>query len=342
MRVLQIIRRRHFLTVMAAVALLASAVTLRAAAQAKPLRLVSTVWSPFTNVSGQSRFALDLVESAFGRIGVAADTSFVEAAQFTTAVVTGPYDGSSAIWRDAAREKALVFSEPYLENRLILIARLGGNVSAVSLAALKGRRIAIVEGYAYGDAVDKAGPEFVRSKSEDDSLRMLLDRRVEYALMDALVVQFLVDAYPEEARTRLQIGRTPLATRQLHLALRRALPDAQSIVTRFNAQLGQMITDRTYHKLLHVDWIRADVDGDGLAEYIGGSDQSGTAAPQYAYNLFSQASIEKQVQQGQERYFFDGAVYNGWSSVPDRYKVDHLNRTDAQHPTARIFTFSWK
>jgi len=57
--------------------------------------------------------------------------------------------------------------------------------------------------------------------------------------------------------------------------------------------------------------------------------------------LFSSAASEKQVK-NQERYFFGGAIYNGWSSVPDRYKVDDLGRTDAQHPTARIFTFSWK
>jgi hypothetical protein len=43
-----------------------------------------------------------------------------------------------------------------------------------------------------------------------------------------------------------------------------------------------------------------------------------------------------------ERYFFGGAVYNGWSSVPDAFKVDHLDRPEHVHPTARIFTFTWK
>lgn len=114
-----------------------------------------------------------------------------------------------------------------------------------------------------------------------------------------------------------------------------------SIIQRFNAQLRAMITDRTYHRLLHVDWIRADADGDGVPEYIAGSDQSGKQPPRYAYPLFSSAAIEKQVV-GQERYFFGGAIYNGWSSVPDRYKVDNLDRPDHTHPTARIFTFSWK
>lgn len=334
--------RPSFLRFTAAVGLLLSAtLILAASSQGKQLRLASTVWPPFTNTSGQPRFALDLVEAALDRIGVPSVTSFVDNAQFTSALTTGPFDGSGATWRDAEREKALLFSQAYLENRLVLIARRGGDVSAKVLTAVTGRRIAIVEGYAYGEALDGSGATLVRSKSQEDNLRLLLDSKVDYALMDALVVQYILDHYSEEARTRLEIGTAPLVTRSLHLAIRRSRPDAESIIQRFNAQLRAMITDRTYHRLLHVDWIRADVDGDGVAEYVAGSDQSGKLPPQHAYPLFSSAELERQARD-QEHYFFGGTIYNGWSSVPDRYKVDDLNRPDHTHPTARIFTFSWK
>jgi hypothetical protein len=96
-------------------------------------------------------------------------------------------------------------------------------------------RIAIVEGYSYGDAIDSAGPLFVRSRSEEDSLNLLLNRSVDYTLMDELVVQYIVDNHAMEAQTRLQFGSTPLLTRQLHFAIRRTRPDAASIVDRFNA-----------------------------------------------------------------------------------------------------------
>jgi len=319
-----------------------AAIGLTLSAQGKPLRLVSTVWPPFTNVAGQPRFALDLVETSLQRLGIPNATSFVDAGAYTPALLTGAYDGSAAAWRDTTREQALIFSQPYLENRLILVAKRGGNVSARTLADLKGRRIALVEGYAYGDAIEKAGLVFVRSKSEEDSLTQLLAGRADYALMDDLVVRYIVSNYPEEARTRLEIGTTPLLTRPLYFALRRSAPDAQSIVDRFNGQLRTLMTDGTYNRLLHVDWIRADVDGDGIAEYVSLSEKSGSAPPQNAYPLFSPGSLDKAVKEDQERYFFGGAVYNGWSSVPDRYKVDDLNRADHTHPTARIFTFSWK
>jgi polar amino acid transport system substrate-binding protein len=328
---------RHARKIFAVLVLIAA--TLALSAQTKPLRLVSTVWPPFTNVAGQP---LDLVEASLNRLNLPSSTSFVDAAAYTPALLTGAYDGSAAAWKDPAREQALIFSQPYLENRLILIAKHGGNVSAKLFTDLKSRRIAVVEGYAYGDEIEKAGPVFVRSKSEEDSLSLLLAGRADYALMDDLVVRYLVSNYADEARTRLEIGAAPLLTRPLYFAVRRSVPDAQSIIDRFNKQLRTLITDGTYHRLLHVDWIRADVDGDGVAEFVSLSEKSGTAPPQNAYPLFSPGALDQQVKQDQERYFFGGAVYNGWSSVPDRYKVDDLNRPDAVHPTARIFTFSWK
>ena len=98
---------------------------LTAAGQTSQLRLVSTIWPPFTNEPGQPRFALDLVEEATRRIGIKTTTTFVEAAKFTPSLLTGPFDGSGAAWKDAERERALLFSQPYLENRLVLVARRG-------------------------------------------------------------------------------------------------------------------------------------------------------------------------------------------------------------------------
>ena len=63
--------------------------------------------------------------------------------------------------------------------------------------------------------------------------------------MDALVVQYIVDNHAEQAQAKLQLGSNALITRPLYLAVRRMLPDAESIVSRFNAQLRSMIVDRT-------------------------------------------------------------------------------------------------
>ena len=320
-----------------------AAAQLPLATQTSPLRLVSTAWPPFTNEPGQPRVALDLVEAALARIGRSAATTIVEAPRFTAALLGEEFDGSAAAWKDDQRERLLVFSQPYLENRLILVGRTGSDVSAEALTDLHGRRIAIVEGYSYGEAVERSGATFVRSRSEEDSLALLLGSKADYALMDELVVEYIVTHYPTEARTKLTLGSTPLLSRQLYFVVKRTTPDAESIINGFNAQLRGMIADRTYHRLLHVQWIRADVDGDGLAEFVPGSDRAGSIQPQRAYSLFStdRPASNAIAQETPRRFYFGGNVYADWASVPNRYKVEDPQRPDSRRSTASIFQFRW-
>jgi polar amino acid transport system substrate-binding protein len=316
-----------------------AALSIVLSAQTVPLNLVSTAWPPFTNIRGQPRFALDLVEAALGRIGLTAKTTIVTPAQFTPSLLAGQFDGSAAAWKDADRERALIFSEPYLENRLVLVGQRGADVSAKALTDLKGRRVAIVEGYSYGSEIDASGPTFVRSRNEEDSLSLLLKGSVDYTLMDELVVNYMVSNYPRESGTRLQIGSTPLVMRELHFAISRSRSDAESIITRFNAQLRGMIADRTYHRLLHVDWIRADIDGDGVPEYVPLNDRVGKSEPQHIYAIFSTPKSEsKEVNPG---WFVGGNTYRDWASVPDSYKVINEQPPDARRSTGSIFKFVW-
>jgi len=342
------LRRGARVTSMTMLLLICSAASFLAQPQTASLRLVSTAWPPFTNESGQPRFALDLVEAALGRVGVGARTEIVSPAEFTPSLLSPRFDGSAAAWKDPEREQVLVFSEPYLENRLVLVGRHGADVSAKALAALKGKRVAIVEGYSYGDAIDGAGDKatYVRSRSEEDSLSQLLEGSVEYTLMDELVVQYIVEHYPEESRSRLQIGSTPLVTRALYLAVRRSRPDAGAIITRFNAQLRSMIADRTYHRLLHVDWIQADVNGDGVPENVPVTDHPGPSEPQRVYALLSTPpnatlTTTKPDTPTKPGFYVGGNIYSDWASVPASYKEVNPDPPDSRRSTASIFKFSW-
>ena len=124
------------------------AIPIVAAAQGRHLHLVSTAWSPFTNAPEQPRLALDLVGVALERAGIIAAPVIVDEARLTPSLLSGEFDGSAALWRDTERERALIYSQPYLENRLILVERQGSDVSATSLADLAGKQIALVSGYA--------------------------------------------------------------------------------------------------------------------------------------------------------------------------------------------------
>ena len=305
----------------------------------RQLQLVSTAWPPFTNAPGQPRFALDLVGEGLRRVGITAETVIVDEAEFTSSLLIGDFAGSPAVWKYAEREPVLIYSQPYLWNRLILVGRHGSDVSATSLADLAGKRIALVAGYVYGEAVERTGGLIiVRSTGEEDSVEKLLNGEADYTLMDDLVVKYIVSNYGDEARKRLAFGSTPLLTRSLHLAVRRSLPDAEAIISRFNAELRGMIADRTYHRLFHLDWIQADVDGDGRSEYVPRVDLTGPRQPARPY-MVSATGGESATPDAAKRFYFDGNIYEGWSNVPERYKAD--SSPERRRTTVKIFTFKW-
>jgi polar amino acid transport system substrate-binding protein len=305
------------------------------------LHLGSTPWSPFTNEAGKPRFAIDLVQAALERLGISADTAIVPDGTLTPALHEGKFDGSPALWRDTEREESLVYSKPYLENRLVLVGRRGEDVSAPRLAALAGKRIALVDGFAYGDELKEAnGPTYVPSSTVEESVQKVLAGDADYALLDELVVQYILASYPEQAATRLAIGTDPVVVRSLHFAIRRKVPGAQSIVDRFDAELTRMIADHSYHRLLHLGWMVADVDGDGRMEEVPASDAAGTTPPVRRYELVTVTGATPPPD-SKARFFLGGQVYEGWANVPDRYKVIAKDKTAWGSQVAPVFSIKW-
>src|SRR5262245_57616550 len=128
----------------------------RVAAPPRPLRLVSDVWPPFTDVEGKPHEAYDLVKAALLRGNVRSESRIMTWTDAEAQLEQGKMDGSAAIWKSPEREKYLLFSKPYLENRLVLVGRKGEPVSFTKISELAGKRLALTKGYAYGESVTRA------------------------------------------------------------------------------------------------------------------------------------------------------------------------------------------
>lgn len=311
---------RGVLSRLALVVAIAALAGTAAATEPLTLRLGSDEWPPFTGSPGTERAALDLVHGALDRAGVAAETTISDWKAVETAIRRGELDGSAAIWRSERREKDLLFSEPYLENRLVLIGRSGSDVSARRLTDLAGKRVAVVGNYAYGESIDQAvGVLFVGTHNDQDSLDRLLAGDVEYMLIDELVVRHLLDFQPEEVERHLEVGLNPLARRTLHFAIRRNVPGAEAIVAAFNAEIRKMLGDGSYAEILQVGWIRVDVDGDGLYELVPFGEHVGDTPPGRVYDVFGE--LPEETPTDEHRVVIQGNIYEGWDAIPEQYKM---------------------
>jgi len=302
------------------------------------LRLASTVWPPFTDEADHPRFALDLVHEALDRAGVAASSEMVEPADLIEDIRSGGYDGSAALWRDEDRESFLLYSDAYLENRLMLIGRKGGERPGGSFEGLTGKRVAIVQGYSYGDELEQTeGIVFVYGGDEGENLRALLQDEADYMLCDELVTRHMLENHRKEVQVYLEIGASPLVTRSLHLAVRRDHPQAEQIVGAFNGQLIRMLSDGSYNRILGVSWIRADVDGDGEMELVLGGDNAGETPPDDGYAPMGQE--KRDAAADGQRYVVGGKTYESWDSIPDRYKS--IDEDDPGRSSFDLFRFKF-
>ncbi len=293
--------------------------------QTTKLNLASDVWPPFTDISSERAFALDLVSEALSRTSVEMYSEILDFEEVMQGIVDKTFDGSAALWYSPERAEFLLYSDPYLENRLILVGKKGSNVTAHALSALMGKKIGVVESYAYGSLLDDIGTnELVMGKSDQQNLERLLKGEVDYFLADALLVEYLLEYQSQEADKYLEIGSATLLTLPLYFAIRKDIPDAERIIEAFNAEIMAMIADGSYNRILQLNWVSTDIDGDGIPELVLNGNKAGLEAPSNSYTVKSNASATAE---NSSSYMIEGNKYPSWESVPKKYKVSQVEVT---------------
>ena len=297
--------------------------------QITTLKLGSDIWPPFTNEKPEKAFALDVVSSALERSFFKPDIVIEDFDKVLNDLKSGNLDGSAALWKTPERESYLLFSQPYLQNQLILVGRKGSDVSAASIRALKGSKVGIVSNYAYGDDLkDETEAKFITGSSDQDNLEKLLNNEIDYMLVDALLIQYVLQYQAEEAAKYLEIGSERLLTKSLHFAIRKDHPDAENIIVKFNEAILKMIADGTYNDILQLNWIKADVDGDGNVELLLKGSAAGTQVPSGSYSVwFKNEQPSNAMTSG---FYIDGKYYESWNDIPSQYKTPPTNPLEVQ------------
>mgnify|MGYP001074964133 CR=1 FL=1 len=297
--------------------------------QVQELKLTADSWPPFTDTKGNKSILTVLVQEALYRRNINSSVEIEDFAKILDLIEKGDYDGSPALWKSPERELKFLYSDPYLYNQLILVGRKGSDVDAESFEELKGKKIGIVEYFDYGAFEGKEGVDWIPGKSNQDNLEKLLSEKIDYMLVDALIIQYMLKYQLNDVTTYLAIGLKPLLVKPLHLALRKDLENADLILTQFNEEIDEMIEDGTFNEILELNWVRADIDGDGRMELVLGGQAAGTSAPQNIYGLMMDNSYK--TDNGPRRYYIDGKLYEDWDDIPKSYKLDLIeDRTPSE------------
>jgi len=289
--------------------------------QKTELKLASDIWPPFTNVESEKAFALDLVREALARNDIKVTYEIIEFDDVISQIDEGSFDGSAALWLNDDRAAKYLFSEPYLQNQLILVGKKGSNVSAASFEEIEGKRIGVVEDYAYGLEINSDKVELIRGENDQQNLQRLLSGEIDYMLVDDLLIQYLLKYQVNDVHEFLEIADYPILEKPLYFALRKDVKNASEIIAAFNTEIKEMIAEGTYNRILELNWITADVDGDGTMELILDGDAAGLAPPERSYGISAGPGMV--VKPGlSTAYYIEGKKYSSWDDVPKEYKKE--------------------
>ncbi len=285
-------------------------------AQTDTLKLSFDVWPPFTNVQEEKSLATDIVKTALDRVSINSALIVSDFESVTEGISSGKYDGSPAFWKSKERGQTLVFSDPYMENQLILVGRKGTDVNQTFFSELEQKRIGLVKDYAYGDSLMHVpGLQIVYGNNDQENLVNLLSEKIDLMLVDALLIQYLLEYELNDVSALLEFAKKPIIVRPLHFALRKETPNVDGIMALFNEEIKKMMSDGSYNMLLGLNWIKADIDGDGTLEIILNGEAAGTEPPEDAYGVYYADAANT------DQYYIGGQYYDSWEEVPDKYKV---------------------
>lgn len=285
---------------------------------AAELKLVADNWPPFTSDKPGQRVAADLVEQALERSGMAVQANIIQWKDVLDGVKSDKYDAIVGAWKNFNREQFLLFSRPYLENRIMLVGRTDNKIKFNDATQLAGKKIGVVEGYAYGEAI--TGNKIiikVKSPTVTHSLKKLLNKEVDFILTDAIVAQSMKQHLPQDIKSQLVIYNKVVVAKKLYFAVRKSYPNANELLEKFNNSIRSMIADGSYNRILGFEWLVADTDGDGVNEYIVGDQvQSTTTDPAKSDSSYPVFSEEQNTgKKPAQKYRVLNLEYNSWDDA---------------------------
>ena len=219
---------------------------------AQTINMVSSQWSPYVDDSMQDRgLAVELVTKALERKGYKSTLSIDSWQRALEGVRLGVFDASCAIWKTADREQDLLYSEPYLENKISFIKKKSLRLNYQRLGDLRGYMIGVVRDYAYGD-------EFTQSRNLIkipanhivQNLQKLEAGSIELTLGDERAIHYkLKQFFPKEATT-FEFVEPPLTYKNLYFAVSRTNKSASKIISDFNQSIEEMKQDGSYYQIV--------------------------------------------------------------------------------------------
>jgi len=216
------------------------------------VRLVTSQWPPYVdNNNPEKGLGVELVSIALNRKGYQTNTYIDSWQRALEGVQIGVFDATCAIWKTPEREKDLLFSQPYLTNKISFIKKKETELNYRKLSDLQGFVIGIVRDYAYNDEFTQA-KDLIKIPENHiiQNLLKLSEGNIDITLGDEQAINYTLHQYSVGNPAALEFVTPPLAIKGLYLAVSKSNKNAKKIIEDFNQAINEMKQDGSYDQVI--------------------------------------------------------------------------------------------
>lgn len=216
------------------------------------VHLMANTSPPYADAKLPDRgLALEIVEHVFSRTEYQTDIKIENWSRAVEGASIGVYDGLAAAWYTPERSKDLLFSEPYLSSKLIIVKRLEDRGRFRQLTDLAGGRLGVRADYAYGiDFSVIPGLKLVEENHLIQNLLNLMNGSVDFVIGDQRTMTMQLHEYMQDRITRFDVLPIDLPSPARHVAVSRELAGHDKIIAAFNKALAETRRDGSYNAIL--------------------------------------------------------------------------------------------
>lgn len=277
---------------------------------AAPTALGAASFETYISDDGEPARINALLEKIFQKAELNIQLQVMRQAFLGSSVLTGKLDGEFAYMNLGENSGNYILSDIYLPVYLYAVSKEAEVEDVKLFPHLKGNRVAIENRFANTPSFRLLkNVKWSRNPTTFDAFRQLADDRAPYLITTQLLAQELNILLANDNEETLHFSAKPLIKTGFQIAISKNVTSAESIIGKFNQALSALQNNGELNQPLALAWLTKDVNGDGVADYIGHS--SITTASDIlntAYSLDGKPTSENSV------FYING---EGYASLED-------------------------
>jgi ABC-type amino acid transport substrate-binding protein len=288
-------------------------------ASAQTLNLVTTEWETFTSDGSHSARLNQFVEQAFERAGYQVRITIERPAFAGSGLNTGRYDGQIDFIDLNPEQSQFSYSQQYFPLNLHLISKNADIEDVRTFSQIRNARVAVENRYASSPTLRLVSEvKWSRNPSTFESIANLADERSNYLLSDSLMFAEFNRLLSAENEEVVHKSQEPLFKTGLQVSLNNRLENANNILAAFDQAARAMLQEGSVNSIFGIEWILADIDQDGVADFITSSEVQHTAQfPSFQSLTDSAYSWDDTKPADASQIIVDGQTLPDWEAVKE-------------------------